>query len=814
MLRSDGNNRMTEICDTLPELHIDPFPAAIWAGFPVSLPGHSMTISSSSSEASSETSETGTSSGDPSVRKPWCRWLPQSYLLVSGSEASSETSETGTSSGDPSGRKPWCRWLPRSYLLVFVINATATVLLWPADAQYPCPLKFRLFFFGLMLSSLGAGCVAAFLVRRAEASDHTKWACGYAIINWVQAMLGSLGMTNPVQGDCRYGVIPNPYLGGDTWFLALAFCRLLLYLVASFWMQTLIASRLVLLEQSSNRNYRSSCFRRLMWAQVFGTAVALLPIAGIFYETITGGSNNSGSITSWMSLIAIGGITLLCNVAASIVAICSFGKSYSELRRICRLAEANEAPISARSSLRRARRFAGLQSLGVSFSLVFTLLLVPARVVSMLLGYDDDALAVVLFLIQAFDALGNAVAVLLLSGSHRMAKVERSQGSHTSWKVEKPEHRRNQQTSHEDVNWTRKVEELSMRGMTLRSLLQFYQENLPSMPDWKYAPREHKTRDVVRRAIIPSTSREECSFSVSAFNKDGPKRAQVMVTHNWGNSFSDLLAAVLSDALQECSFSLPAELLQEECTFLQDLLAKMGRLDHTYWICAFAVNQHISICHSNPYDRDPFTNQLHPVCQCNSTNIIDSDGRSASSEINKFDDMMRLLATTGGCRQVIAVDKPLDLFRRAWCVAEIAEAKRLQMDQSLKLWSKATLQERARTLENLDVRDMRASSDKDKELILGKIQDVDDFNAKLQVLIFDPKSGLVATWNAMDSLQQIGEVGRLIKGPGRCRQWKSVESMGKPQLNPLFKHSPEEACASINFATCHPKEAANSDWIK
>ena len=201
-----------------------------------------------------------------------------------------------------------------------------------------------------------------------------------------------------------------------------------------------------------------------------------------------------------------------------------------------------------------------------------------------------------------------------------------------------------------------------MRGMTLRSLLQFYQENLPSMPDWKYAPREHKTRDVVRRAIIPLTSREECAFSVSAFNKDGPKRAQVMVTHNWGNSFSDLLAAVLSDALQECSFSLPAELLQEDCALLQDLLAKMGRLDETYWICAFAVNQHISICHSNPYDRDPFTNQLHPVCHCNSTNIIDSDGRSASSEINKFDDMMRLLATTGGCRQVIAVDKSLDLF--------------------------------------------------------------------------------------------------------------------------------------------------------
>ena len=164
MLRSDGNSRMTEICDTLHELHID-VPALVFHGLPVSVPRHSMTMSSLASEASSE------------------------------------TSETGQSSGDPSGRKPWCRWLPRSYLVVLVINATATLLLWPAAewGSHSCPLNFRLFFFGLMLSSLGAGCVAAFLVRRAEASGHTKWACGYAIVNWIQAMLGSLGMTDLVE---------------------------------------------------------------------------------------------------------------------------------------------------------------------------------------------------------------------------------------------------------------------------------------------------------------------------------------------------------------------------------------------------------------------------------------------------------------------------------------------------------------------------------------------------------------------------------------------------------------------------------------
>ena len=122
----------------------------------------------------------------------------------------------------------------------------------------------------------------------------------------------------------------------------------------------------------------------------------------------------------------------------------------------------------------------------------------------------------------------------------------------------------------------------------------------------------------------------------------------------------------------------------------------------------------------------------------------------------------------------------LELFHRAWCVAEIAEAKRLDMTQSLQLLSKATMQQRARTLENLDVRSMEASSEKDKELILGKIEDVEEFNAELQALIFDPKSGLVASWNAMDSLQQVGEVGRLIRwglaDAGTGKVWKAWEA--------------------------------------
>ena len=49
--------------------------------------------------------------------------------------------------------------------------------------------------------------------------------------------------------------------------------------------------------------------------------------------------------------------------------------------------------------------------------------------------------------------------------------------------------------------------------MTLRALLHFYYEDLPTMPDWQYAPQEHRTRDVVRRVIIPLTCRDESSYA-------------------------------------------------------------------------------------------------------------------------------------------------------------------------------------------------------------------------------------------------------------------------------------------------------------
>ncbi|CAE6970143.1 BMY1 [Symbiodinium sp. KB8] len=558
-------------------------------------------------------------------------------------------------------------------------------------------------------------------------------------------------------------------------------------------MQVLIAARLDLLEQSSQMNYCSACIWKIIWVQVFNFVVNALLACAFAAQRLSDSFVYAPTAVLPASLSLTSLLSWLCNMVASMVAIFALTCSYLQLRRVLHAAKLDGASLAVRSSLRQARRLAAVQVIGVSSSLVFTILAFAALSISLFQlntsGMLPSVEAYILVSIQAVDFLGNAVAVLLLSGSHRLPADSHSgdvQPSQVSQCMSCCRHESESLEPHSNEaawgpEWRAKVEELSLRGMTLRSLLGFFREDLRRMPGG-YKPKVHRTRDVVRQVIIPLTSEEECAYAASRLNRDGARRAEVMVTHNWGNNFTDLLAAVISDALQECSFNLAAKLLEEDDDLLSEMLQKSARLDDSYWICAFAVNQHTSICHHNPYDRDPFTNELYPECKCKSINVGDPGGRSAASEINKFDDMMHHLAATGSCRQVIAVDQHLELFNRAWCVAEIAEARRLQMKQSLKLASKATLHQRAGTLKNLDVRSMRASSDMDKKIILDKIKsstNIDQFNEELQALIFDPRSGLLASWNAMDSLQQIGEVGRLIRwglaDAGTGKVWKAWE---------------------------------------
>lgn len=103
--------------------------------------------------------------------------------------------------------------------------------------------------------------------------------------------------------------------------------------------------------------------------------------------------------------------------------------------------------------------------------------------------------------------------------------------------------------------------------------------------------------------------------------------------------------------------------------------------------------------------------------------------------MNKFSDMISWLAATDDSfRQVLAVDGELELFSRAWCVAEVAEAYMMGMKQLLKIESTKALQKHSAKLKALRIEDMKASRVEDVQEILGRIPNKDEFNSQLQRL--------------------------------------------------------------------------------
>ena len=322
----------------------------------------------------------------------------------------------------------------------------------------------------------------------------------------------------------------------------------------------------------------------------------------------------------------------------------------------------------------------------------------------------------------------------------------------------------------EENDWEKKTRELANRGISLEELLVFY-KNLGDTVMQSFQPSVHTTTDVVRLAIIPMTA-SSCSSYAQVVNKGEKVLPKKMITHNWSNLFRDLLASVISDALGEHTFQFIAELLSDKAGVeaLEEMLGVHGSLQETYWICAFAVNQHAGICGANPAGTvDPVTGITHPTCQCSEPKFFNedpplNDGKSIQCEMNKFDDVMALLAHENpDFAEVVAVDASLDLFGRAWCVAELAEAHRMGMAQSLKMRNEETLLRRQLTLQGLKVENMKASRPEDVVEILAKIPDKEAFNAKLQELIFDSNVGLVAAWKNADALQQMEEVSHLLK---------------------------------------------------
>jgi len=331
----------------------------------------------------------------------------------------------------------------------------------------------------------------------------------------------------------------------------------------------------------------------------------------------------------------------------------------------------------------------------------------------------------------------------------------------------------------EELTWNHKVRELANRGFELGNLLEFMEDLVKGEIMPTFNPERSTTNDVVRQAIIPlskGSGSGDGKALATIWNEGRPVRATRMVTHNWSNLFSNLVAAIIADGLGEGSYEsvIPILATIEGIDRLRGDLLECDALRITYWVCAFSINQHASICSGFGHPPKEGTQEYaewcvktcdsvskEPFCACTCQTQKHFNNEPALTELNKFDDMMALLANeVSHFGHIVAVDKGFDVFMRAWCVAEMVEGGTLHLPQRVIIHSNDSLEKHYMALANLDVRLCRATRPEDKEEILAKIEDISTFNEYLQWLLFDT-DGLFGSM--IDQEARLNAVGSILQ---------------------------------------------------
>eukprot|EP00419_Tripos_fusus_P065546 CAMPEP_0172930790 /NCGR_PEP_ID=MMETSP1075-20121228/219167_1 /TAXON_ID=2916 /ORGANISM="Ceratium fusus, Strain PA161109" /LENGTH=562 /DNA_ID=CAMNT_0013792103 /DNA_START=802 /DNA_END=2491 /DNA_ORIENTATION=- len=329
---------------------------------------------------------------------------------------------------------------------------------------------------------------------------------------------------------------------------------------------------------------------------------------------------------------------------------------------------------------------------------------------------------------------------------------------------------------HEDLNqedrrrWDEKVSQLAERSMTVKQLLEFCGSLGCEDIMHHYDIDRSTTNDVVRQAIIPRSTLEDGSggrcFADVVNEKEGGM-PQHMVTHCWSNSFSHLVAAIVASRKDKACYESYVHSLGTP-----ELLHNLGdKASERYWICAFCVNQHSSICggfspepshgtqeHSD-WDsarRDTVTNNIYPLCKCGQPKYFNDS--LVECELNKFDSVMKTLSLSPNISQVVATDLKFEVFERAWCVAELVEADDLKIRQELILYNRGCLHTHCQRLTQLSVHSCKASRKEDKEDIINKIGDTVAFDKHLQNLLFRSTGLLRTRTNHMDQLSAVARI--------------------------------------------------------
>merc|ERR1712060_374501 len=118
-------------------------------------------------------------------------------------------------------------------------------------------------------------------------------------------------------------------------------------------------------------------------------------------------------------------------------------------------------------------------------------------------------------------------------------------------------------------------------------------------------------------------------------------------------------------------------------------------------------------------------------------------------ELNKFYCLMDLLQEeVPEFRHLVVVDRSFEVFSRIWCMAEIAQAYTSDIPQRVQLISCSDFRNDSRNLclyerlTSIQIKKAEATRPEDKDAILAKIPDLNDFDARLQAAIVG-KHGLL-----------------------------------------------------------------------
>ncbi|CAK0858108.1 unnamed protein product [Prorocentrum cordatum] len=595
-----------------------------------------------------------------------------------------------------------------------------------------------------------AACMLAF-----AATPYLRRVSEYALVLWTSKWMHVVSNLLECSGWSYWIVMVPAYLFA------------LLYITSFVMFLLLLLRQVRALEDSSYLDLGSSrlrsSLRRLSASFTFTALVAMSWNSGLWGDQGEHPMRVVTSMLSWARLAQMIHVSLLPIQAIGRVQRLASGALLSESARA--LEEARQAP-----------RFLRLQQLGVAAGLATSLVWVALfiwsyRALWPLPDASEEAKTPLLVLAVSqlpgmVDTIFNSLASLAISGAFFGAlSGGRALLKGEAARLEKWTKAAKEWSSHPDADWQAKVAEMACRGVSLQALLGFYRRlGKDLMPG--FDPSRHTTHDVVFRAIIPESSHHRKSMA-QVMMEDKRVEPEIMVTHNWQNLFSDLISAIVADALGEKEYCRVSHLLLNDIDTIESWIDYAGVGQRTYWVCAFSVNQHTSTCESTFGLEDSVTGEKYPACRCglpkafNKTPPLSSEGQSIECEMNKFEPMVQTLsARSRNFSQLVAVDRRFEVFNRAWCVAEIAASNSMGMVQRLQLPSRRILQENLHVLSRLEICSMGASRPEDKEEILRHISDHEAFDRRLRDMLLVQ---LLPSWSTLDSRDHMFLAGRVAR---------------------------------------------------